>query len=88
MKKETRMCTICHTKTDKKQLLRIACDKEKNITVDKTGKSQGRGAYICYNLDCLNKVIKSKKLDRAFKTNICEEIYDSMRGVIIDKEKM
>ncbi|MCL2355388.1 MAG: YlxR family protein [Oscillospiraceae bacterium] len=80
------MCTVCRTIKDKKDLLRIACDKENSVTVDETGKSQGRGAYICYNLDCLDKAIKSKKLDRAFETNINEEIYNSMRGVIIDKE--
>ena len=80
------MCTICHARKDKKELLRITCDKEKNVTVDKIGKSQGRGAYICYNEDCLKKATKSKRLDRIFKISISEEIYDKMRGVVIGNE--
>jgi len=81
-----RMCTICNTKKDKKELLRIVRDKDKNISIDKTGKLEGRGAYICYNEDCLNKAIKTKRLERIFEVKIDEEIYNNMRGVIIDKE--
>ena len=76
---------MCHTKKDKEELLRIVKDKDKNIYIDKTGKLDGRGAYICYNEDCLNKLIKTKKLERDFGVKINEEIYNELRGVIIDK---
>ena len=39
-------------------------DKDGNISVDKTGKANGRGAYICNNLECLEKAIKAKRLER------------------------
>ena len=60
-------------------------NKEKQIIVDKTGKLQGRGAYVCYNEECLNKLIKTKRLERVFETTIENEVYQNMRGVMIDK---
>ena len=80
-----RMCMGCNTKKDKRELIRIVMNKEGDISIDKTGKLLGRGAYICDSIDCLEKVIKSKRLERVFETKIDEEIYKNLRGVIIDK---
>jgi predicted RNA-binding protein YlxR (DUF448 family) len=52
---------------------------EGEISVDVTGKKPGRGAYICPNLECLNKVIKSKRLERSLETTISQEIYESLK---------
>ena len=80
-----RMCMGCNTKKDKRELIRIVMNKEGDISIDKTGKLSGRGAYICDNIECLEKVIKSKRLERVFETKIDEKIYENLRGVIIDK---
>lgn len=80
-----RSCIGCNTKKDKKELIRIVKDKDGNISIDKTGKANGRGAYICDNIECLEKAIKSKRLERTFETKIDDEIYENLRGVIIDK---
>ena len=79
------MCMGCNTKKDKKELIRIVASKDGNITIDKTGKLSGRGAYICDKIDCLEKVIKTKRLERTLNTKIEDEIYNKLRGVIIDK---
>ena len=80
-----RMCMGCNTKKDKRDLVRIVIDKDGNVSIDKTGKLSGRGAYICDSIDCLEKVIKSKRIEKVFETKIDEEIYKNLRGVIIDK---
>lgn len=80
-----RTCIGCNTQKNKKDLIRIVKDKDGNISIDRTGKANGRGAYICDNIECLEKAIKSKKLERTFETKISEEIYENLRGVIIDK---
>ena len=59
-----RMCMGCNTKKDKKELIRIVASKDGNITIDKTGKLSGRGAYICDSIECLEKVIKNKKREQ------------------------
>ena len=80
-----RMCIGCNEKKDKRELIRIVLNKQGEISIDKTGKLEGRGAYICDNIDCLENAIKSRKLERAFDTKIEEHIYNKLRGVIIDK---
>ncbi len=84
-KQPQRTCVACNEQKDKKDLLRIVKSKEGIIEPDITGKKNGRGAYICKNEDCLNKLIKSKRLERIFEKEISSEIYESIRGVIIDK---
>ena len=81
-----RMCMGCNEKRDKRDLIRVVLNKNGNITIDKTGKLEGRGAYICDNIDCLEKVIKTKRLERVFNIKIQDEIYNKLRGVIIDNE--
>ena len=80
-----RTCMGCNKKKDKNQLIRIVKNKDNEIHVDKTGKMEGRGAYICNDVKCLEKVIKSKRLERVLETNISNEIYESLRGVILGK---
>lgn len=80
-----RTCIGCNTKKDKKDLIRIVKNKKNEINIDRTGKLEGRGAYICDNIDCLEKAIKTKRLERTFEMKISEEIYENLRGVIIDK---
>ena len=86
MKKQPqRTCMGCNQKKDKKELIRIVKNKNNEISIDRTGKKEGRGAYICDDVNCLDKLIKSKRLERAFEMSISNEIYESLRGVIIDK---
>lgn len=84
-KKPSRTCMACNMQREKQDLLRIVKSKEGLVEVDITGKKNGRGAYICKSEDCLNKVIKSKRLEKVLETQISPELYESIRGVIIDK---
>lgn len=74
----------CNNKKDKKDLIRIVKNKENQISIDRTGKQEGRGAYLCDDIQCLEKVIKSKRLERILDCKISEEIYENLRGVILD----
>lgn len=75
----------CNEAKEKKELLRIVKSKEGVIEVDLTGKKNGRGAYICKNEQCLDKVIKSKRLPKVLEQEIGQDIYENLRGVIIDR---
>ena len=80
-----RTCMGCNNKKEKRELIRIVKNKENQIFIDKTGKAQGRGAYICNDEKCLDKLKKSNRLEKIFEIKISEEIYESLRGVILDK---
>ena len=77
-----RTCMGCNAKKEKRELIRIVKDKENSVSVDLTGKKDGRGAYICAKQECLDKAIKSNKLSRAFELVIDEKIYEDLRDVI------
>ncbi len=77
-----RTCIGCNIKKDKTELIRIVKNKENEISIDKTGKQDGRGAYICNNIQCLEKAIKAKRLERSFEMEITEEIYEKLRNSI------
>ncbi len=80
-----RTCLGCGESKPKQELIRIVKQNDGKIFIDRTGKANGRGAYICNSIECLEKAIKSKRLERNFETKIDNEIYESLRGVIVDK---
>ena len=80
-----RTCMGCNEKKPKKELVRIVKNKDGEIFIDRTGKADGRVAYICYSIECLEKVIKSKRLEKVLESQISEEVYNNLRGVIDDK---
>ena len=68
-----RTCIGCGTSKPKKELIRIVLTQEGDVLVDKTGRANGRGAYLCDDPACLQKAIKRKALNRAFRTQVAEE---------------
>lgn len=73
-----RKCIACQERDAKKGLIRIVKTKEGQIFLDPTGKVNGRGAYICKDVECLKKAIKSKALNRAFKMEVPSDVYDNL----------
>ena len=80
-----RTCMGCNEKKDKKDLIRIVKNKQNEINIDKTGKLEGRGAYICDSITCLDKAIKTKRIEKVFEQKIPDEIYERLRGVMLEK---
>ncbi len=73
-----RKCLGCEEMIGKKGLLRIVRSKEGEISLDPTGKKNGRGAYICKSSECFKKAVKKKSLERSLKCRIDEEIYKEL----------
>lgn len=74
-----RQCIGCGEMKDKKSLIRVIKTPEEEILLDATGKKNGRGAYICSNMTCLSKAIKSKGLERSLKCAIPAEVYETLK---------
>ncbi len=83
--KPIRTCIACRQEFEKDQLIRIVKTPENEFLVDKTGKANGRGAYICKSEDCAKKLKKNKLLNKAFKTVISDEVYSSVEEALLDK---
>lgn len=73
-----RKCIACQDRECKKGLIRIVKNKEGEIFLDLSGKANGRGAYICKSSECLTKAIKTKALNKAFKVEVSNEVYEKL----------
>ncbi len=78
MQERLRMCIVCRERSDKKELVRVVKNKDGEIFIDKTGKANGRGAYVCKSKECFDKLKKTRALNRAFKCEIPLEIYEKL----------
>ncbi len=81
-----RTCVVTNEKLPKRELLRIVKTKEGEISVDLTGKKNGRGAYIKRDIETLEKARKTKVLERHLEISIPDTVYDSIKDVIINNK--
>ncbi|MBT9793367.1 MAG: YlxR family protein [Lachnospiraceae bacterium] len=63
---------------NKRDLIRVLKTTDGQITIDATGRKNGRGAYLCPSMDCFKKAVKGKGLERSFKMAIPKEVYESL----------
>ena len=77
-----RMCVGCREMKPKVQLLRVVKPQDGEAHIDRTGKSPGRGAYICGQIECFKKARKSRALERALDTTIDETVFDQLEAQI------
>lgn len=81
-----RMCIGCRTTHPKTDLIRVVRSPEHVYSVDLSGKSPGRGAYICRNEECFRRAEKEHGFERAFKSNVEAAVYACLRKEIFASE--
>lgn len=89
-----RKCLGCGEMFPKKELVRVVKTRTGEtdgkeayiISLDKTGKAAGRGAYICKKAECLTMAVKAKRLQRAFECQIPDEVFEKMTAEIESDE--
>ncbi len=82
-----RKCIGCNEMKNKKEMIRVLRTTEEEIVLDTTGRKNGRGAYLCYSGECLEKAIKSRGLERSLKMPIPQEVYEKLREELNAVEK-
>ena len=74
-----RQCMGCRERKAKKEMIRVVRGTDGTVSLDFSGKLNGRGAYICPDPECLKKAQKAKSLERALEVPIPEEVYDRLQ---------
>ncbi len=74
-----RQCVGCGEMKEKKNMIRIVHTAEDTYVLDRTGKMNGRGAYICEDAECLTKAIKNHGLEKSFHGPVSAEVYDALK---------
>ncbi len=82
-----RKCTGCQEMKNKKEMMRILKTPEGEIVLDTTGRRNGRGAYICCSMECFEKAVRNKGLERSLKERVPEETYEDLKKEIESIEK-
>ena len=73
-----RQCMGCRERKAKRDMIRVVRGTDGEVSLDFGGKKNGRGAYICPDMECLKKAIRSKALDRSLDIQIPEEVYERL----------
>ncbi len=71
---------ICRQHFLKPELIRIVKDRDGKIFIDDTKKADGRGAYVCSNPECHARLVKTKALNKSFKTNVDDSVYEALKN--------
>ena len=82
-----RKCTGCGEMKDKKEMIRAIRNDEGKLELDMTVRKNGRGAYICNDIECLRKARKNKGLERSFKMPVPPEVYEQIEKEFIESEQ-
>lgn len=80
-----RTCIACRTEKPKKELIRVVKFGEE-ISLDLTGKANGRGAYVCNDANCIKKLQKGKMLNRAFSCQVPDQTYEKILEEFLGKQ--
>lgn len=75
-----RKCVGCNEMKPKRGLVRVVRSPEGKISLDSTGKANGRGAYLCPDPACLKRARKRRSLERAFSCAVEAGIYDELEN--------
>jgi predicted RNA-binding protein YlxR (DUF448 family) len=78
-----RRCVGCGRERGKDALLRVVRGRDGTVSVDVTGKSPGRGAYICADAGCVRAAAKKNALSRSFRSHVERGIYEKLSLLIL-----
>ena len=73
-----RQCMGCRERKAKRELIRVVRLTDGTVSLDFSGKLNGRGAYICPNPACLQKAKKVKSLERSLEAEVPEQVYERL----------
>ena len=80
-----RTCIACRAEKPKRELLRVVKFND-DISLDITGRANGRGAYVCNDKDCIAKLKKQRLLNRTFSCQVSDEVYDKIMEEFLGKQ--
>lgn len=77
-----RTCVACGRVRAKRELVRIVRTPAGEIMVDLTGKVSGRGAYVCAELDCVERGLREGRLQHALESPVPESAANELRRAV------
>ena len=77
-----RMCVGCREMKEKRDLIRVVRSPEGEVSLDPTGKKNGRGAYLCKDTECMKKALKQRQLERQLEVSLTQEVTNALTAAM------
>jgi predicted RNA-binding protein YlxR (DUF448 family) len=68
----------------KQTLLRIVLTPQGQLSIDPSGKLNGRGAYLQKNVDLIDRLKKGQYLKKQFAMDVDEKFYDLLKKAMCE----
>ena len=81
-----RQCVGCREHRPKRELVRVVRSPEGAVSLDFSGKANGRGAYLCRNPECLRKAVRARALERAFSAQVPEDVIARLEKELVSAD--
>ena len=85
-KQPERLCVGCRQLHPKNRLLRIVRSPNGTTAYDPTGKSPGRGAYLCRSVTCVQEARRHGGLSWSLKGRVAPAVYDAAEAAVSGEE--
>jgi predicted RNA-binding protein YlxR (DUF448 family) len=76
----------CRTERQKREFVRVVRAPDGTVSIDPTGRANGRGAYLCADGSCWQQALKKSSIDRALgvslPSNVREQLANGPASVI------
>lgn len=80
-RKRPRTCAGCGEESPKRELLRVVRAPDGTVAYDPSGRANGRGVYVCRQIECVKLARKKKALARMLKVKVDDSVYDELEGI-------
>ena len=81
-----RQCVGCREHRPKRELVRVVRSPEGAVSLDFSGKANGRGAYLCRNPECLRKAVRARALERACSAQVPEAVMARLEKELVSAD--
>ena len=75
-----RTCVSCRTERQKREFVRVVRAPDGTVSIDATGRANGRGAYLCADGSCWANALKKKSIERALSAPLTPEVRAHLEG--------
>ena len=75
-----RTCVSCRTERQKRDFVRVVRVPDGTVSIDATGRANGRGAYLCADGSCWANALKKKSIERALSAPLTPDVRAYLEG--------
>ena len=78
----SRTCVICRKARGKAELVRVVRAPDGPLSIDPTGRANGRGAYVCRDVDCLTRAGGRSGLGHALRSDVSQQLRMALAALL------